>query len=320
MEKRKLISAIHRLLDRGERSDGRMQRGAENQDNISLLEKALFFAGLKQGAGLTGSLDEGKKKNVVLVVSDNDEVRGYLREVLEPQYVVEEAADGFEGCKRAKKLLPHLVISDFAVPGMDGPELCIALKGDHETGDIPLVLLCGEESEECIVKGFESGADDCMVYPIHAGILRSRVKNLVDNRRQLHYKIWQRAMLQPVHIEVNSAEAKFLEQLQDIIEENLSNPLFSVEMLCDKLYMSRPSLYRRIRSLTGESPQLFIRSYRLKRAAQLLGKNNGNVTEVCFSVGFTSAAYFGKCFKEKFHQSPKAYARTFAGAQSTAAV
>jgi YesN/AraC family two-component response regulator len=311
MEKRQLISIIHRRLDRMEHNDGGINPEAENQDSLSLLEKVLFFAAVKKRAGFTDSAAEDKKKYVVLVVSNNAAVRCRLREVLVPGYVVEEAADGFEGFKLAKKLLPDLVISDFAVPGMDGSELCIALKGDHETGDIPLVLLCGEESEESIIKGFESGADDCIVRPINVNILKSRVKNLVDTRRQLHYRIWRRAILQSAQLASNSADAKFLEQLQHIIEENLSNPLFSVEELCDKLYMSRPSMYRRIRSLTGESPQLFIRSYRLKRAAQLLGKKNNNVTEVCFSVGFTSSAYFGKCFKEKFHQSPKEFARSF---------
>ncbi|MCP5049933.1 MAG: helix-turn-helix transcriptional regulator, partial [bacterium] len=101
-------------------------------------------------------------------------------------------------------------------------------------------------------------------------------------------------------------------ELHDIIEKNLSNPLFTVEELCEKLCMSRTSMYRKIHSLTRQSPQLVIRSYRLKRATQLLENQHGSVTEVCFKVGFTSTAYFAKCFKEKFNQSPKEFARAVA--------
>lgn len=103
-----------------------------------------------------------------------------------------------------------------------------------------------------------------------------------------------------------SLDVQFVKELLGHMEENLSNPLFSVNNLCRKLSLSQPSLYRKVRHLTGHSPQLFIRSYRLERSVQLLKNNYGNVTQVCFDVGFTSTAYFTKCFKEKFNQLPSA--------------
>jgi AraC-like DNA-binding protein len=230
--------------------------------------------------------------------------------VLVPVYEVVEAPLSAERfIKLVQQFLPDLVICYISIMDMDGTEVCKALRNDKTNGYIPLILILSKRSEEFIIKGFESGADDCIVWPFNVNILKARIKNLVDYRRQFLDKIRLWAMLQPVQPDVTHIDSTFVEQLRRIIEENLSNPLFSVEKLCHKLYMSRASMYRKIRFLTGESPQLFIRSYRLKRAAQLLEKNYGNVTEICFRVGFTSTAYFTKCFKEKFHHSPKTYAR-----------
>lgn len=114
-------------------------------------------------------------------------------------------------------------------------------------------------------------------------------------------------MLQPLETSVTSIDETFYKELQDIIEKNLSDPAFNVEHLHQKLYMSRTSLYKKILALTGETPSQFIRSYRLKRAAQLLRANFGNVTEVAFAVGFSNTAYFAKCFKEQFHRLPSSY-------------
>ena len=114
-------------------------------------------------------------------------------------------------------------------------------------------------------------------------------------------------MLQPAEISVSSIDEEFIKELQGAIEKNLSDPEFTVEELGKKLYMSRASLYRKIQALTGESPNHFIRNYRLKRAAQLLKENFGNVTEVAFEVGFSSSAYFTKCFKEQFQQLPSSF-------------
>ena len=251
-----------------------------------------------------------RMKNVIMLVIDNPAIRFHLREVLVPVYEVVEAPDDAKGfIKLVQKLLPDLVICYITIPGKDGTGVCKALRNDKITSYIPLIILLSKGSEEFIVKGFESGADDCIVWPLNVNVLNARIKNLVDNRRQLLEKMQLWAMMQPAQPDIAPPDSKFIEQLCRIIEKNLSNPLFSVEKLCDNLPMSRASMYRKIRFLTGESPQLFIRSYRLKRAAQLLEKNYGNVTEVCFRVGFTSTTYFTKCFKKKFHHCPKIFAR-----------
>jgi signal transduction histidine kinase/ligand-binding sensor domain-containing protein/DNA-binding response OmpR family regulator len=249
----------------------------------------------------------GAEKDTILVVEDNADVRAYIRGALEPQFNIEEAANGKEGIDRAGDIIPDLVISDIMMPELDGYEMCARLKKDIKTSHIPVILLTAKASENSIVRGLETGADDYITKPFNANLLVIRVKNLVRLRRQLQRKIQDEMMLQPGEISVSSIDTEFIKEIQASIEENLSGPEFSVEQLAKRLYMSKSSLYKKVEALTGESPQLFIRSYRLKRAAQLLKAKAGNVTEVAFEVGFSSTSYFAKCFKEKFHRLPSDY-------------
>jgi signal transduction histidine kinase/DNA-binding response OmpR family regulator len=246
-------------------------------------------------------------ENVILVVEDNADMRNYIRSSLEPSYRVIEAVDGSQGIEKAREIVPDLIISDIMMPELDGYELCRVLKKDVGTSHIPTILLTAKASEESIIQGLETGADDYITKPFNTKILAARIKNLIDLRRQLQLKRKRQMTLQPAEISVSSVDETFLKELQDIIEKNLGDAEFNVEQLCKKLYIGRTTLYRKILALTGEKPTEFIRSYRLKRAAQLLNANFGNVTEVAFEVGFSNTAYFTRCFKEKFHQSPSTY-------------
>ncbi|MCP5107395.1 MAG: response regulator [bacterium] len=256
-------------------------------------------------------MSDSDRRSVVLVVSDKRMVLRYLRDALEPVYDVVEALDGFQGFNLAKKITPDLVISDIHIPVMDGIRLCKVLKNDDEIGLTPVILLSCESEEASIIKGFESGADDCIGWPFNINILKVRIKSRIYNRKLLLEKVEFGDKLpstqpnQYTQPENESTDAEFIEQTREVLEDNLSNPLFTVEEMAEKLYMSRSTLYRKIQSLTGDSPQMFIRSYRMHRAAQLLENNCGNVTEVCFQVGFTSTAYFAKCFKDIYHQAPR---------------
>jgi AraC-like DNA-binding protein len=178
------------------------------------------------------------------------------------------------------------------------------LKTDIRTSHIPIILLTVKTSEESVVKGLKTGADDYITKPFHTSILLARIRNLIDLRRQLQQKIQRDMKLQPTDISVSRMDQAFMKELQEAIEANISELEFNVDQLGRKLYLSHSTLYRKIQALTGESPNQFIRSYRLKRAAQLLTANFGNVTEVAHEVGFSSTAYFTKCFREKFQQLP----------------
>lgn len=265
----------------------------------------------RQTANVPPAAEEGtpgsREKEVILVVEDSADTREYIRSSLEPLYRVIEAKDGQEGLQTAQTVIPDLIISDIMMPEMDGHELCRVLKNQLNTSHIPVILLTARASDENIVQGLETGADDYITKPFNTKILYARIKNLIDLRRQLHREVDRKMTLQPASIPVSKIDTEFLEELDQVIEKNLPDPEFNVEELGRKLYMSRANLYRKIHAMTGKTPSEYIRSYRLKRSAQLFKRNFGSVTEVAFEVGFSSRTYFTKCFKEQFHQLPSTY-------------
>jgi signal transduction histidine kinase/DNA-binding response OmpR family regulator len=251
--------------------------------------------------------EQETEKQVILVVEDHADVRKYIRDPLEPQYTVVEAKNGKEGIDKAMEIIPDLIISDIMMPVLDGYELCRVLKNDIITSHIPVILLTAKASEESMVQGLETGADDYITKPFNTKILTTRIRNLIELRRQMQIKIQKEKMLLPAEIKVSSLDETFLKELREVVEKNLSDPDFNVDQMGKELYMGRTTLFKKIQALTGETPNQFIQSYRLQRAAQLLKANFGNVTEVAFEVGFSSSAYFTKCFKEKYHQLPSTF-------------
>lgn len=253
------------------------------------------------------SEEKSEEKIIILLVEDNADTRDFVTEALEPFYTVIEAENGREGIKKAKESIPDLIISDIIMPYADGYKVCRELKKDVRTSHIPIILLTAKSGEESILKGLETGADDYITKPFNMKLLHARIKNLIDLRKQWQMKVGRQMVLQPVDVSVSPIDENFIKELQDMIEKNLPDPDFGVEELAGKLYMSRATLYRKIRALTGESPHRFIRSYRLKRSAQLFKAGFGNVSEVAMEVGFNNISYFSQCFKEKFHLLPTEY-------------
>ena len=255
-----------------------------------------------------------QEKNVILVVEDNADVRQYIMSpLISSNYDVKEAVDGKQGIQKAKEIIPDLIVSDIMMPEADGYELCRVLKKDINTSHIPIILLTAKASEKSIVRGLETGADDYVTKPFNTQILLIRIKNLIDLRQQMQLKIQRQKMLLPGEISVSSMDEQFLKEFQGIIEKNLSNPELNIETLCQKLYMGRTTLFRKVEALTGETPKQFIVSYRLERAAQLLRDNFGNITEVAMEVGFSNPQYFSQCFKEKFHMTPRSFKASESG-------
>jgi len=247
------------------------------------------------------------KKNIILVVEDSADVRSYIRSAIEPDYHMIEAKDGREGIKKAREIIPDLIISDILMPGADGYELCRVLKNDVNTSHVPIILLTAKAAEEDIIEGLESRADDYITKPFNTRILSARIKNLIDIRSQLQENLRREMTLQPTRTSISTIDREFLHDLQAVLDKNIPETDFNVDQLCKKLYMSHTSLYRKINALSGETPTEFIRSYRLKKGAELLKKNFGTILEVALEVGFSSANYFTRVFKKKFHQLPSEY-------------
>ncbi|MDQ1350198.1 MAG: hypothetical protein QG657_499 [Acidobacteriota bacterium] len=251
----------------------------------------------------------GLDKDIILVVEDSADMRLYIRGALEPLYTVLEAHDGAQGLQKASEIIPDLIICDVMMPVMNGYDACRGLKTDIATSHIPVILLTAKAGEESIVAGLECGADDYITKPFSTRILCARIKNLIDLRRQLQETFKREMHLQPAKMKVSAVDEEFLKDMYKVLGKNISDPDFSVDELSRKLYMNRVTLYRKINALTGENPSDFIRTYRLKRGAEILKTTDKTILEVAFDVGFSSSSYFIKCFKEQFHQLPAEYQR-----------
>ncbi|MBC8185468.1 response regulator [candidate division KSB1 bacterium] len=240
-------------------------------------------------------------------MEDNEDVRNYIRQHLEATYLVDEAENGKLGVDSALNNIPDLIISDVMMPNMDGYELCRILKNNIKTSHIPIILLTAKASDEYKIEGLETGADDYLIKPFNSEELLVRIKNLVNLRQKLQEKYRRDLLLEPTEVTVESMENEFLRHASEIVEQHLSDPEFSIEQFAKSLFMTRANLHRKLRALTDLSPSQFTRSIRLKRAAQLLKQHSATITEIAFDVGFSSSAYFTKCFKEQYGLTPHQY-------------
>ena len=237
----------------------------------------------------------------ILIVEDNPEVRLYIADQLRNDYQLLQAPNGKEGLKIALEKIPDLIISDVMMPEMNGVELCQKIKEDERSSHIPLILLTAKAEQADKIEGLESGADSYLAKPFDATELKVRIKNLITQRRLLQERYQGNILqLKPTEVSVNSKDEIFLRKLMETIEENMENEDFGVEDLSRAVAMSRYQLHRKLKALTNQSISIFIRRMRLERAHQLLEQGAGNSTEICYRVGFSSPAYFSKCFKEQF--------------------
>jgi signal transduction histidine kinase/DNA-binding NarL/FixJ family response regulator len=243
----------------------------------------------------------------ILIIEDNPDMRTYIRDCFEGNYNILEAADGKSGFETATSKIPDIIISDLMMPKMDGIELCNKLKTDERTSHIPVILLTALSSVDDRIRGLETGADDYIAKPFNREELVTRVKNLTDQRRLLRERFGKEVKIQPKDITVTSADEKFLNKLISYIENNLADPDMNVDSLTEEIHLSRSQLHRKLKALTGLSSTEFIRTIRLKRAAQLLEQHHGTIAETVYAVGFNSLSYFSKCFQKQFNITPKEY-------------
>jgi DNA-binding response OmpR family regulator/anti-sigma regulatory factor (Ser/Thr protein kinase) len=254
-------------------------------------------------------LDTGKP--LLLIVEDNLDVRKYVISHLEKEYRILEAANGEDGLREALEHIPELIISDVMMPKMDGFELCEKLKTDERTSHIPVILLTAKATDKDKIVGYETGADDYIMKPFDAGILKVRIKNLVEQRRKLREHFKKEGLVELDEKEITSVDKKFLEKAFKIIDEHLSDSSFGVEMFADEIALGRATLHKKLTALVGESPSDLIKRIRLRKAAKLLEKNFGNVSETALEVGFTNPAYFSECFKRQFGVTPSQHQENF---------
>ena len=244
---------------------------------------------------------------IILIIDDNKEIRDFVYSLLIEKYKVIEAENGKEGLELAKKVVPDLIISDVMMPVMDGIAFCAAVKQFEETSHIPVILLTARTSNIYYVSGLETGADDYITKPFAPDILKARVANLLSSREMLKEYYSKRVTLDDTGLQIPDKEAEFLNRAIKLVEDNMDSSTFSMKDLQQHLGMSQPTLYRKLKALTQESPSSFIRSIRLKHAAEILKKNGYNVNDAIYAAGFNDSKYFRDCFKKQFGCTPSQF-------------
>ncbi|KEO73800.1 hybrid sensor histidine kinase/response regulator transcription factor [Anditalea andensis] len=256
----------------------------------------------------TGSNDVNLQKLTVLLIEDNDDFRLYLKTGLEEFFEVLEAKNGKEGWKIALAGMPALIVSDLMMPIMNGIALCKKIKNDPRTAHIPVILLTAFTGEDQKLEGLHIGANDYVTKPFNFDLLLSRINNLIKQNQLLQQKYEKKVSIQTSQAEITSMDDKLIVKVMKIVEENFSDPDFSVEFLSREMGMSRVHLYNKLSTLTGKTPIEFIRCMRLQRSLQYLQKSQLSVSEVAYKVGFNNAKTFTKYFKAAYNMIPSAYA------------
>jgi len=198
-------------------------------------------------------------------------------------------------------------VSDIMMPLMDGIELARKIKTETLTAHIPVILLTAMGSEEKQLEGLKVGVNDYITKPFTFEILASRIRNLLAQQELLQHRFHKQIEVNPGEVTITPVDEKFLKQALEAVEKNMDNPEFSVEDFSSEMFMNRVTLYRKILSITGKTPIEFIRSMRLKRAAQLLKKSGMSIAEIAYEVGFNNPKNFAKLFKEEFNVLPSQY-------------
>ncbi len=249
----------------------------------------------------------GKEYASLLLIEDNEDVRQYVSGILCGSYLITEASDGEEGLNKAFDLIPDLIISDIMMPKLDGIHLCSTLKTDNRTSHIPLILLTAKAALNDKIEGLETGADDYMTKPFEAEELKAKIKSLLDQRKRMHEYFRQHELFSNDIKDITSVDRKFLNETVRLINENLSDSSFSVELLARYLAVSRQLLYKKLVCLVGESPNEFIRRIRLNRSLKLIECKSANISEIALEVGFSNPSYFAECFQKQFGVLPSQY-------------
>ena len=293
-----LISNIYKSKDFSESPDNKLEL------NYS---KSMIDSPNEQNISLKNTNKTYNQSHTILVVEDNLDMSDFIVSSLVNDYQVLRAYDGVEGLKIAQKQLPDIIISDIMMPNMDGLEFCEKLKANIVTSHVPIILLTAKSEDEYQIQGLKLGADDYLTKPFNPEILKLKIKNTLELSKQIANKFSKDIDIIPSNIDISEIDHDLIERIVKFIEDNIDHPELNGDMLSSEMAMSKGNLYKKLKTLTGMTVNIYIRTIRLKIAAKLLKKGNYNITEVAYSVGFNNPKYFSTCFSELFSMSPKDY-------------
>lgn len=252
--------------------------------------------------------DMTPQSSTVLIVEDNHEVMSVLEQIFNPYYTVITSTNGQEGLEKASKMQPDLIISDVMMPVMSGLEMCHILKSNFATSHIPIILLTALGSEAHTLEGLDKGADDYVTKPFNSKILLARCNNLIRSRMSIQEHYTHDASASVHDLTDNPVDVKLLNEAITIIEANLNDGDFDILFFARQLCLSRTQLFKKIKSLTGMTPNAFVLSIKLKRASQeILEHPDENIADIAYRCGFNTPSYFIKCFKKFYGMTPLAF-------------
>lgn len=266
-------------------------------------------AELESEAVLTQNNEDKTALPLLLIIDDNADVRSFLHQGLQNDFRIIAAKNGGEGFEMCIQHLPDIIISDVMMPVLNGIALCAKIKADSRVSHIPIILLTAKSTEENELEGINCGADAYIRKPFSLEILRVKMANIIRFREDLKRRFRKESLLEPSEISAESSDEIFLQKTMEIMETYLSNPDLSVEFVAKEMGISKSKLYLQIKTLTGQSTNEFIRTIRLKRAAQLIERRDYSIKEIMSLTGFNTASYFSKCFKRQFGILPSEYAQ-----------
>ena len=247
----------------------------------------------------------------ILITEDDDEVRCFLERELSPHFKTRTAANGKDALRVLEEEEISLVVSDVMMPEMNGFELCRMIKSQLPFSHIPVILLTALTDERQRIFGITGGADDYIQKPFHTDYVKIKIIHLLQERQKLRERLLEKLrdnkLLLSEPEKVESIDDAFLRKFAEQIEAVYADPEYNVEKLSETLGLSRGHLHRKIKELTGTAPVEFLRTYRLNKATQLLRQNAYTVSEVAYRTGFSSPAYFSKCFKAVYGVTPTEY-------------
>ncbi len=251
--------------------------------------------------------NSSRKQATILVVEDNRDLNNYICSCLADRYNVVGVTNGEDALAKAVYLLPNLIITDLMMPKMNGIELIRRLKKDMNTSHIPIIMVTAKTGTDDIKEGYAAGADEYITKPFDASILKIRVDNLIQSREKLKELYSKNFSLESLGVDVTSVDEKFMQKLYATLQQNIANSDLNLDAFCKELGLSKSNLYRKIKQITGYSPNEFIRNFRLETAAKMLKETDMSITEVYCAVGYNSLAYFSNSFKTLYGVSPSEF-------------
>ncbi|MDE6008376.1 MAG: substrate-binding domain-containing protein [Muribaculaceae bacterium] len=250
---------------------------------------------------------------LVLIIDDNRDIRELVSTILNDEYNIITASNGAEGIKKAVKYVPDVVVCDVMMPGMNGMECCRKLKEEVSTSHIPVLLLTACIQDEQRIEGYNCGADGYLSKPFSGAVLKSRIASLIANRYRIR-RLWQN----PAEVvkerkekpvaqrkgELKDIDSSFYQRFLEYFSQEIGNPDLTVDSIAAKMGLERTQFYRKIKSLTNYSPVELIRTLRLKQARIIVTSTDKSISEVAYEIGFSNPAYFTKCYREVYGETP----------------